>query len=989
MFRSLGVILALGVALVLGVILALGQPASCLAADSEDVPRRVTDGLVMWFDRTGQGGAIRLPAAGTASAPLPGKDLVVKLKAANSLSIEAWLRPERLDQGGPARIMTLSSDTSHRNFTLGQDDAAIDVRLRTTKTSENGLPSLSSPPGSLKLERTHVVYVRDAKGGAALYLNGQRQATGNIAGELSNWDEQFSLRLGDEVSGGRPWRGEIQLAAIYARALSDSEVLQNFRAGADSYRQLAKRLPPASGEAVDFVRDIQPILRQRCYECHAKGNEESGLNLAMRARALEGGEHGPVLVAGDSLASPLIHWVAGVHQDGDHQNGGGASPRVMPPEGPRLTADQVGKLRAWIDQGATWPAGADEADPRLERGRRHWAFQRLGKPALPDGEEQLRAIDVWVARSWTDNHMTPAAPASTRALGRRIFFDLIGLPPNPEQLEAFVELADRDRADAVNALAEQLLAERHYGERWARHWLDVARYADSDGQEADRDRPRAYRYRDFVIRALNDDMPYDQFVRWQVAGDELAPAEADAWVATGFLTAGPHTMLADTFLEEERLRNRYNELDDIVSTLGNAMLGLTVGCARCHDHKFDAISSREYYRLLSAFHSGDRAVGPLPGGDEGLFYRDFGSEPRTTWLFGRGDFHDRHRQVQLGFPAVVGAGRDAAEYWRDVRMESSGATPSSTGQRAALALWLTDTQHGAGALLARVIVNRVWQHHFGEGLVTTVSDFGVRGEAPSHPELLEWLAADFVEHGWRLKRLHRQIVASAVYQLGDGGNIENAKRDPANRLLWRRPPQRLEAETLRDAMLAASGELNLKAFGPGFKPHIPAEAILARNLKDGGYPKNAVDNEETMRRSVYMFHKRVVPYPLLQAFDRPDLLQSCGRRVSTTVAPQALALLNNGFVRQRAAAFAARLLKSQADDREALVAEAFAIGLGREPNERERTASLRFLERQLHSRNAELAKEAAGADGAAAAVRLAVTDFCQSVFGLNEFIYVD
>ena len=323
----------------------------------------------------------------------------------------------------------------------------------------------------------------------------------------------------------------------------------------------------------------------------------------------------------------------------------------------------------------------------------------------------------------------------------------------------------------------------------------------------------------------------------------------------------------------------------MVSTIGSGVLGLTIGCARCHDHKYDAIAASDYYRILAALHSGNRAEVDLPGQKDAkaLVFRDFGSEPATTWLFQRADFYDRDQPVTLGFLTVLSRGAPPEEYWQVARSTSGPA--SSTFQRKALADWLTNPEDGAVPLVARVIVNRVWQQHFGAGLVLTPSDFGVRSEPPSHPELLEWLANDFVANGWKLKRLHRLILTSSAYQQATKFNAASAKVDPENRLLWRMRPRRIDAEILRDALLAVSGSLNDTAYGPAFYPPIAAEAHVARNLKTA-YPKNPIDDASTHRRSVYMFHKRVIPYPLLAAFDRPDSLQSCGRREATTVAPQ-------------------------------------------------------------------------------------------------------
>jgi hypothetical protein len=922
-----------------------------------------------------QKGALVISGATKIASAAPAKRIVDAIQRSGSLTIEAWVKPENSEQNGPARIATLSADPSHRNFTLGQDGNHYDVRLRTSQTNENGIPSLASQDGTLAAELTHVAYTREAGAKATIYVNGKARAQAQVAGDLANWSGDFRLALANELTGERPWRGELHLVAIYSRALTIDEIGQNLAAGANvAAVDYAALLPPAAERRVDFVADVQPILREHCFECHAQGNEEGGLNLGIQSRALEGGEGGPVLLRGNSAQSRLIHLVAGIEKDS-----------IMPPkENDPLSKEQIGILRAWIDQGLAWPKDADVLDPRLERARTHWAFQPLravDPPATSSADWIRTPIDQFILASLESKGLAPSPPADASRLVRRIAFDVAGLPPTPEEVAAFRAAAETDRQAAVGALVDRLLESRHYGERWGRHWLDVARYADSDGYESDADRPHAYQFRDFVIRALNDDLPFDTFVRWQLAGDEIEPDNPQAVAATGFLTAGPITILPPTHLEEERLRNRYNELDDILSTTGTALLGLTLGCARCHDHKYDAISSREYYRLMSAVHGGDRQVAKLPSdGSEALTFRDLGSEPRPTWLFARGDFYDRDQPVQLGFLEVLSRDRTAGDYWSEARRDSPRA--DTTYQRKALAAWTTDVEHGAGALAARVIVNRVWQHHFGEGLVRTVSDFGVRSLEPTHPELLEWLAHDFAAHGWKLKRLHRMILTSAAYQQSSAHDAEKAKLDPDNRLLWRQQPQRLEAEIIRDAMLAAGGTLNLEPFGPAFKPPISTEAMVARNTKSP-YPADTRDDATTRRRSVYMFHKRVVPYPLLLAFDRPDAQQACGRREHTTVAPQALALLNDGFVRARAVDFANRLAGEGDDDRR-LVERAFEIAIARQPTASELSASQDFLKAQIQRRQTrETGKPAAEVRLAAAA------DFCQAIFGLNEFLYID
>ncbi len=604
----------------------------------------------------------------------PARSLNEAVKQSGELTIEAWITPANDRQSGPARIISLSADPSNRNITLGQDADKFDVRLRTTSTSTNGIPSTPTPGEACRSELLHVVFARSSDGSASIYINGETTVDSDVAGDLSGWDTGYHLLLANEASGDRPWLGEYHLVAIYSRALSSSEVAQNFAAGLKPAIDYEALLTPPVERNVDFVADVQPILRERCFECHSQGNEEGGLNLGVRARVMEGGEHGPVLVRERSAHSLLIHLVAGIDED-----------TVMPPDGERLTAEQVGILRAWIDQGADWPSDADVLDPRTERAREHWAFQPLQvvEPPQVAGDAWIQGdIDRFILASLESHQLQPSRAADARTLIRRMYFDMIGLPPTPEemqdwtmQLMADVHGGEPLNTDAVARLADHLLNTTHYGERWGRHWLDVARYADSDGQEADHDRPGAYFYRDFVIRALNDDLPFDTFIRWQIAGDEIEPENAEAIAATGFLVAGTSTVLEDTFLEEERLRNRYNELDDMLSTIGSSMLGLTIGCARCHDHKYDAISAREYYRLMSALHSGDRETVRLPGSNEGateaLVFQDFGSSPNTTWLFERADFYDRDQQVQLGFLDVLTSGRTADDYWQDA-MTSRG-----------------------------------------------------------------------------------------------------------------------------------------------------------------------------------------------------------------------------------------------------------------------------------------------------------------------------
>jgi hypothetical protein len=737
--------------------------------------------------------------------------------------------------------------------------------------------------------------------------------------------------------------------------------------------------------SVDFLREIQPILRDNCYECHAGTAIKGGLNLGVKAKAIQGGDNGAVILAGNSKESLLIQLVSGVDDD-----------RLMPPKGNKsLTEVQISLLRSWIDQGAVWPDGSDVVDPKLDRARRHWAFQRLVPTEAPshrsDDNWSKGEIDRFILRQLNEVGLRPSQSADARTLVRRLYFDVIGLPPTPEQTKQFIVAHSEDPDSAVQNLVDELLDSPRYGERWGRHWLDLARYADSDGQESDQDRPHAYTYRDFVIEAFNDNMPYDQFVRWQIAGDEFEPTNDAAVAATGFLTAGTAFKLPDSFLESERLMNRYNELDDVISTLGTGLLGITFACARCHDHKYDAFSAKEYYQLMGVFHSGDRVTDRLPSGKEAFFFKDFDNKRRTTWLFRRSDFYDREIEVGIGFPAMLSSGADANDFWQKAR-EAYGeiGEAKSTLQRRALADWVTDTKKGGGALLARVIVNRIWDHHFGKGLVRTTSDFGVRGDAPSHPVLLEYLTNEFVEGGWKIKSLHRKILTSAAWQQAStrGASDERGSEiDPANSLLWRMSPQRIEVEIMRDTMLAVSETLNLQSGGPGFKPYIAPEANLARNIKGEGYPKDARDDATTRRRSVYMFHKRLIPYPMFQAFDRPDLMTSCARRQNTTVAPQAMVILNDRFVRSVARDFANLLVQGRPGqsvpaefELQPIIEKAFEASFARLPADNEIETSIQFIEAQTKART-ERAEQDPRIE--------ALTDYCQSLFGLNEFIYVD
>ena len=986
-----------------------------------------------------------------------------------------------------------------------------------------------------------------------------------------------------------------------------------------------------------FKSDVAKLLTEHCVKCHGgeKGTK-GGFDLSTREVAMKEGDTGKGIVPGKSADSLLVASIR--HDDPDLK---------MPKKADKLSADAIAKITQWVDLGAPFDKPLVEGKlvrdkSRVsETDRKFWSFQPLAKPVPPTVKNEAWAktpIDRFILAKIEEKGLTPSVPADKRKLIRRADLDLIGLPPTPEQVEQFVSDA---ASNAYEKVVDELLANAHYGERWGRHWLDLARYAESHGYEQDYDRPNAYHYRDFVIRALNRDQPYDEFLRWQIAGDEFAPENPEAWKATGFLAAGTH---ATQITANQAEKERYDELDDLAATIGNAVLGLSVGCARCHDHKFDPIPASDYYRFISTFtttvrsdhdiilnpavyqparekwereyapllaarekfekdqlparlanwelaggkvpvpkwtvlkdgeavskggatmerqgdgaflvtdtnpdfdvftvtvpapagrftgvklealkHEGLVRGGPGRGPNGNFALSDFtlqvtaaGGQPapvklakatatfeqkglpvkaaidgdeRSAWAvdpqFGkdhaaaftlaepltletgatltftlhfnnntkhgigrfrlsatdlpepstpdgqtsatlaevqrilkvapaqrkpadvgkvlawfrsqdadwrnldaavaahervtpqpekvtalvssegikavrlhtqgpdfyektfhlkRGDVNQKQEEAKPGFLQVVSRGEESK--W--IAQPPAGTrTPM---KRAALAQWLTDPDAGAGQLAARVIVNRLWQHHLGRGIVATPSDFGAQGDKPSHPELLDHLANELIRGGWRLKALHKQIMLSAVYQQSSEVSPALRAADPANMLFAQQPRRRLEGETIRDAILDVSGVLDAKMFGPG---------TLDNGMK---------------RRSIYFQIKRSQLTPMMITFDGPDTLQSTGLRPSTTVAPQALLLLNNQNIRGAARAWAAKLAR---EPLEKAVPLAYIAAISRPPAADELADVTAFLRVQAESYQTA---------GKANATELALADFCQSLFGLNEFLYVD
>jgi hypothetical protein len=800
-----------------------------------------------------------------------------------------------------------------------------------------------------------------------------------------------------------------------------------------------------------FKKSIKPLIESKCLRCHGGQKVESELDLGDRDSLVKGGLRGPAIVPGKSKESLLIKLV-------NHQKD-----PFMPKSGTKLPAESLAQLAAWIDLGAPYdtPLVASKAKKRswtekvLEpEAKKWWSFQPLSPTAPPPVKDQAwvkTPIDRFILAKLEAAGIGPSPQAAKHVLVRRAYFDLLGLPPPPEEVEAFIN----DKSpDAWPRLIQRLLNNPHYGERWGRHWLDLARFAESHGFEHDYDRPSAYHYRDFVIEALNRDLPYDVFVKWQIAGDEYAPEDLLALKATGFLAAGVHST---QITKSEVEKHRYDEMDDKLNTLSTALLGLTVGCARCHDHKYDPIPARDYYRMLATFtttirsevdlkpqpeeyvkakadfdrlhqplvdqaaqfekqelparlaawEKNEAAKAKIPANIAGILKIDPGqrkaeqqAELLKWYRTIDPEAKKRDQQVQEHakkappVPKILVASEGLAP----VRLHSQGedffnetyflrrgdpdnkegvATqsvlqvlmPTPEGQdrwqpappagwrtsyrRRALAEWLTDADHGGGALLARVIVNRLWQHHLGRGIVATPSDFGVRGDPPTHPELLDYLARELIKHNWRLKPIHQLIMTSAVYQQSSALDEAKAKVDRDNKTVWRNPARRLEAEIIRDALLAVSGRLDARMFGPGTL------------------------DEASQRRSIYFTVKRSKLMPMMIIFDAPEALSGMPERPTTTIAPQALHLLNNPRMREYAKSLAKRIAPGTETPPEAALRAAYKTALAREPSADELAEGLTFLEQQMATYQGSDRRERA------------LADFCQVLMCLNEFVYVD
>ncbi|MCA9132486.1 MAG: PSD1 domain-containing protein [Planctomycetales bacterium] len=663
-------------------------------------------------------------------------------------------------------------------------------------------------------------------------------------------------------------------------------------------------LPAAENQDVRYARDIQPLLARRCFICHGPDMAEAGLRLDVAEQAMATLDSGSrAIVPRQPGRSELLGRVT---SDDDSLR--------MPPEGPALTAAEVALLQRWIDSGAAYDT--------------HWAYRRIRRPPLPavQATDWLRnPIDQFVLARLESEGLSPAPVASASTLVKRLYYDLIGLPPTPAQVEAFVGDAS---PDAYERLLDRLLASPHFGERWGRHWLDKARYADSDGYEKDRPRPTAWRYRDWVIEAINSDQPYDRFSIAQLAGDLLPEPSGRQKLATAFHRQTLTNTEGGVDVEEFRVEATF----DRTETTAAIWLGLTMNCARCHTHKYDQITHHEYYQLFAFFNDAREvdldvprsalplvASAPLPPAPLQTIPA-VQAEPRTTHVLARGDFLQPAEEVQGDVLSVIG--------------EQHPLQPRNAGMaadRLDLARWLLDKNH---PLTARVTVNQVWGHLLGSGLVATVNDFGVRGELPTHPLLLDWLAWEFPRGmRWSRKQLIRTIAMSATYRQSSAHRPELFSRDPTNRLLARQNRWRVEAEVIRDLHLAAGGLLSGKLGGPSVFPPLPAgvaELSYANNFKWA-----TSVGADRYRRGMYTFFKRTSPHPTLINFDCPDSNTTRLQRETSNTPLQALATLNNEVFTEAAQGLAQHILGRADEDDGQRLAVALQRCIARPPRDEE------------------------------------------------------
>ena len=907
-------------------------------------------------------------------------------------------------EAGNARSVVIEGLSAFENQDVRLAPAADDTRARMLRSSH------WSPSGTARVRITDVpagtysvylyVWEDNAPQTFEIQLNGRQVRKDYSSGQGGHWD-----RLG-------PWvvdvKNEMELTAIGGHAnLSGIEIWRGRLSETDNpLPGLTPKKPDTSPEA-----RVALLLARHCLECHNASDRKGGLDLTRRASALEGGDSGEALKPGD-LESLLLERIdAG----------------EMPPKGrePLAAADRT-LFRDWVRSGAKW--AADPIDPFLYTSERRagynwWSLQSLKAvepPVVTDTKWPRNPIDQFVLHRLEEAKLRAAPEADRRTLIRRLSFDLTGLPPSPEEAEAFVNDPDER---AYEKLVDRLLDSPHYGERWARHWLDIVRFGESQGFERNKLRPNVWKYRDFVVEAFNSDLPYNDFVSWQIAGDVLHPDNPLAVIASGFLAVGPYDLTAyTTGTPDMRAFAREEELEGLVGAIGQTFLGLTVNCARCHDHKFDPITQREFYQISAAIggtYQGDERESLSDSAKAAVEMRiadlrnqmaDLSAQETTAddrvkqeltakrsqleavirllqggpvhttvpqqpgpWrILARGDFKSPGEAVApRGIAAVSGPSPD----WQ------LGEAAAETDRRKALARWIV---HPENPLTPRVIVNRLWGYHFSEGLVPTPSDFGFQGGQPSHPDLLDWLAGQLVgpdvgdaasvgsddpptlaasatNRAWSMKRIQRLIVTSATYrQSATPADRHASKVDADNRLLWHRPRQRLEAETFRDAMLAVSGELDRRLGGPGYRDF---KVTSAGNNET--YSVFDAIGRDFNRRSLYRTVVRAGTSPLLDTLDCPDPSVPTPRRSVTSTPLQALSLLNDAFIEHYAGKFAERVQREVGDDRTAQVRRAWSLAFTRSPSDGETVFGERFVKDH------------------------GLTQFGIVLFNTNEFLFVD
>jgi hypothetical protein len=846
----------------------------------------------------------------------------------------------------------------------------------------------------------------------------------------------------------------------------------------------------AQDAKVSFSKDVKPILESRCLKCHGPAMQLGKLDLHTREAAMKGSEKGPVIIENKPEESSLYKKIAGLEKP------------LMPMDG-KLKPEEIAILKSWIAQGAPWDAeltaapaiqnnlSAMEEYTPPEAARKGWAFQKPAKAALPktgDPGWDTHPVDAFLHKTQIEKGLKPAPLADKQTLLRRAYLDLTGLPPTPEESASF--LADNSPRAWEN-LIDRLLDSPHYGERWGRHWLDVARYADSNGYEHDFDRPNAWRYRDYVIKAFNDDKPYNTFLEEQFAGDEVENVTRDTLIATAFL----RNYAKVGFREKDNPNYRFEYLDDMIATIGRGVLGLTVQCARCHNHKFDPIGQKDYYTLqasLWGYVEYDHPLVPTPEAKayeakmkdieshakplkdavklldqpfrekvlaekykkwpaniqeaintpedkrtpgqvllanqiirttnatpaeiERLMPKELVEKKRSLEATIRDIEKEKPKAIPLAMGITDGDYRytpdgagDEPAPGKGIRQEATGgsflcdgsapyapppsyflhggdmyskgsvmkprfvtilddgtlpyeiqpASKRTSGRRLALARWLGSRNN---PLTARVIVNRLWHHHFGRGIVTSLDNFGKVGEPPTHPELLDWLAVDFMDNGWSIKKFHKLVMTSRAYRLSSQfSDDNNMLKDADNFYWWRFKAQRLEAEIVRDNILAVSGSLNRTMGGAAVFPELTREVLASM---DKGIWRQKDDGPEVWRRSVYVYRKRGLPLPFFEVFDLPDQNISCGRRNVSTVPTQALTLLNNEWVLNQARRLADRIATEAPSGPQAQIERAYRLALSRPPSGEESRIGIEFLAGRT------------------------LADFTHVLLNLNEFIYM-